>query len=147
MLRAARLEASLFNACLQKSPRSRSANHSLGEGFERMAMQSNAFTLFLRYQAQAERNYRRAMEEFEYLKAQRDVLPNQPILEAQPEENKDRSSESCVLVSTRTPADRISRRLLQRITGRDRPVHRRRSPACGCRRRISCRVGFPMEPP
>jgi len=91
ILRAARLEASLFNACLEESPRGRSGNHSLGEGFERMAMQSNAFTLFLRYQAQAERNYRRAMEEFEYLKAQRDVLPNQPILEAQPEENESSS--------------------------------------------------------
>ena len=99
ILRAARLEASLFNACLEESPRGRSGNHSLGEGFERMAMQSNAFTLFLRYQAQAERNYRRAMEEFEYLKAQRDVLPNQPILEAQPAENKSNSSESYILVS------------------------------------------------
>src|SRR5215470_10660867 len=99
MLRAARLEASLFNACLQKSPRSRSVNHSLGEGFHRMAMQSNAFTLFLRYQAQAERNYRRAMEEFERLKALRQDLPNQPILEAQPEENEDRSSEFRMLVS------------------------------------------------
>src|SRR5215468_7634099 len=94
IFRAARLEASLFNACMQKSPRSRSANHSLGEGFERMAMQSNAFTLFLRYQAQAERNYRRAMEEFERLKALRQVLPNQPIFKAQPEENEDRPAES-----------------------------------------------------
>ena len=101
MLRAARLEASLFNACMQKSRRSRSANHSLGEGFHRMAMQSNAFTLFLRYQAQAERNYRRAIEEFERLKALRQILPNQPVLEAQPDENESPAAEFCTLISSR----------------------------------------------
>ncbi|HTX34118.1 MAG TPA: hypothetical protein VME43_03825, partial [Bryobacteraceae bacterium] len=40
--------------------------------------------LFLRYQAQAERLYRRAIEEFDRLKAQRDQFPNEPI-EDQPE--------------------------------------------------------------
>lgn len=93
ILRAARLESSLFGACLKKSRRS-SAPHALGEGFHRMAMQSNAWTLFLRYQAQAERNYRRAIEEFERLKALRQDLPNQPILRAQPEENARPSGKS-----------------------------------------------------
>jgi hypothetical protein len=47
-----------------------------------------SFTLFLRYQAQSERMYRRAMEEFERLKRLRHQLPNEAILEAQPEPNE-----------------------------------------------------------
>ena len=47
--------------------------------------------MFLRYQAQAERNYRRAVEEFERLKALRpdlppelpnEELPNEPIFDS-----------------------------------------------------------------
>ena len=45
---------------------------------ERVSAQSNAFTLYLRYSAQAERQYRRAIEEFERLKALRPELPNEP---------------------------------------------------------------------
>jgi hypothetical protein len=44
-----------------------------------MARESNSFTLLLRYQAQAERHYRRAIEEFDRLKALRGELPNEPI--------------------------------------------------------------------
>jgi hypothetical protein len=50
-----------------------------------MARESNSFTLLLRYQAQAERHYRRAIEEFDRLKALRSELPNEPIIEAPPE--------------------------------------------------------------
>jgi hypothetical protein len=50
-----------------------------------MARESNSFSLLLRYQAQAERHYRRAIEEFDRLKALRGELPNEPILEAPPE--------------------------------------------------------------
>jgi hypothetical protein len=50
-----------------------------------MARESNSFSLLLRYQAQAERHYRRAIEEFDRLKALRNELPNEPIIEAQPE--------------------------------------------------------------
>ena len=58
-----------------------------------MISQSNSWSLFLRYQAQAERHYRRAIEEFERLKALRAKLPNEPILEVQPEETET----TCVL--------------------------------------------------
>src|SRR5437773_4314005 len=118
ILRAARLEAGLFTACLDQAldhtghpiipmsqelagdgdieiTRAQNRNYALGEGFHRLARQSNGWSLFLRYQAQAERLYRRAVEEFERLKALRPVLPkaprpdlpNEPILEVQPEEN------------------------------------------------------------
>jgi hypothetical protein len=50
----------------------------LADGF-RLARQSNGIQLFLRYQAQAERRYRRAVEEFERLKKLRPELPNEPI--------------------------------------------------------------------
>jgi hypothetical protein len=54
-------------------------NYLLAEGFQRLFKISPAFTLFLRYQAQSERMYRRAVEEFERLKALRHKLPNEPI--------------------------------------------------------------------
>jgi hypothetical protein len=44
------------------------------EGFHRLNKYSNSFTLFLRYQAQTERLYRRAIEEFNRLKALRHEL-------------------------------------------------------------------------
>jgi hypothetical protein len=59
-----------------------------------MASQSNSWSLLLRYQAQAERLYRRAVEEFERLKALREELPNEPIFEAQPEQNESPSTPS-----------------------------------------------------
>jgi hypothetical protein len=57
-----------------------SQNRSLcaAKGFERIAQQSDAWRLFLRYQAQTERLYRRAIEEFERLKALREEIPNEP---------------------------------------------------------------------
>ena len=69
--------------------RAQNRNYALAEGFHRMARQpTNTWSLFLRYQAQAERHYRRAVEEFDRLKALRAELPNEPIWEAQPEENE-----------------------------------------------------------
>jgi hypothetical protein len=82
MLRAARLESGLFTNCLDialnhngtpmvpMSPdlagdgdieitRAQNRNYALAEGFHRMARQpANTWSLFLRYQAQAERHYR-----------------------------------------------------------------------------------------
>src|ERR1019366_8974336 len=58
------------------------------EGFHRLNKYSNRFTLFLRYQAQTERLYRRAIEDFNRLKALRHELPNEPILDTQPEANE-----------------------------------------------------------
>jgi len=108
LLRAARLEAGLFTTCLNETldstgeslilmnkqlagdgdieiTRAQNRNYLLGEGFHRMARQSNSWSLLLRYQAQAERLYRRAVEEFERLRALRPELPNEPIFEGQPE--------------------------------------------------------------
>ena len=117
LLRAARLESGLFTSCLDfaldrnehpmipMSPdlagdgdieitRAQNRNFALATGFHRIAKQSNAWSLFLRYQAQAERHYRRAIEEFERLQAlpappEGDPpidLPNEPISDTQPEE-------------------------------------------------------------
>jgi hypothetical protein len=112
ILRAARLEAGLFTTCLNEAldpitgnpvilmneqlagagdieiTRAQNRNYLLGDGFRRCASQSNSWSLLLRYQAQAERLYRRAVEEFERLKALREELPNEPIFEAQPEQNE-----------------------------------------------------------
>jgi hypothetical protein len=60
-------------------------NYLFAEGFHRLNKYSNSFTLFLRYQAQSERLYRRAIEEFERLKALRHELPNEPLMDTQPE--------------------------------------------------------------
>jgi hypothetical protein len=59
-------------------------NHGLADGFLRIARESDSWKLFLRYQAQAERNYRRALEEFERLKSLRAELPSEPLIEAEP---------------------------------------------------------------
>ena len=109
--RAARLEAGLFTNCLNESlniasdepflpmnpelcgdgdievTRAQNRNFLLAEGFHRLSQQSNSWSLFLRYQAQAERLYRRAVEEFDRLKALRHELPNEPVSALQPEEN------------------------------------------------------------
>src|ERR1039457_5041984 len=63
-------------------------NYLFAEGFHRLNKYSNSFTLFLRYQAQTERLYRRAIEEFNRLKALRHELPNEPIKHPHPEANK-----------------------------------------------------------
>ncbi|HEV2445559.1 MAG TPA: hypothetical protein VGS58_06540 [Candidatus Sulfopaludibacter sp.] len=60
-------------------------NYALAHGFARLASSSNSFMLFLRYQSQTERLYRRAIEEFERLKALREQLPNESIFTDQPE--------------------------------------------------------------
>ncbi|HMD70888.1 MAG TPA: hypothetical protein VKF41_06065, partial [Bryobacteraceae bacterium] len=81
--RAARLEAGLFTNCLNEAlnvsndepflpmnqdlagdgdievTRAQNRNFLLAEGFHRVSRQSNSWSLFLRYQAQAERLYRR----------------------------------------------------------------------------------------
>jgi len=53
--------------------------HNLGiaAGLRAIAQQTNSFSLFLRYQAQAERNYQRAIAEFERLKALRSELAHE----------------------------------------------------------------------
>src|SRR4029077_16574460 len=90
MLRAARLEAGLFTSCLNHSldtsgepflpmseelvgsgdietTRAQNRNYALAEGFHNMAKAANTWSLALRYQAQSERLYRRAVEDLERL--------------------------------------------------------------------------------
>jgi hypothetical protein len=110
MLRGARLEAGMFTAALDevmdRSARpvvpmtpdivgdgdieiTRAQNRNLGiaEGFRRMVRQSSdVLSLMLRYQAQSERMYRRAIEDFNRLKALRDEMPNEPNELLQPEQ-------------------------------------------------------------
>jgi hypothetical protein len=118
LIRAERLEAGLFTTCLDKaldpegepmhlmSPelagngdieitRVQNRNFVLGEGFHRATQKPHTWALFLRYQAQAERRYRRAIQEFERLRALRPELeaeeteiPNEPNFPPQPEANQ-----------------------------------------------------------
>jgi hypothetical protein len=98
ILRAARLEAGFLSNCLSEAfgtngqPRfpmkpqltadieicqAQNDNYLLGDGFYRLISHNNSFALLLRYQAQAERQYRRAIQEFDRLKALREELPNE----------------------------------------------------------------------
>ncbi|HJT87689.1 MAG TPA: hypothetical protein VJ732_07525, partial [Bryobacteraceae bacterium] len=110
ILRSARLEAGLFTDALDETlagtepfipmskelagdgdiriTRAQNRNFALGEGLHRLAQKSNCWALFFRYQAQSERLYRRAVEEFERLKKLRSELPNEPIEKPEPEENQ-----------------------------------------------------------
>jgi hypothetical protein len=113
MFRAARLESGIFTTCLEMalnhdgtpftpmSPElvgdlsldiqithAQNRNYALADGFHRLARKDNTFPLLLRYKVQTERLYRRAVEEFDRLKALRPELPNEPISEVQPEENE-----------------------------------------------------------
>jgi len=110
LFHAAALESGLFSTCLNLTigdenhpaallhpdlpkdlevTRLQNRNICLAEGFQRMTdKKSTTWQLFLRYQAQAERHYRRAVEELERLKALRPNLPNEPIFDPHPEENE-----------------------------------------------------------
>jgi hypothetical protein len=116
LLRAARLEAGLFTTSLNETcdpdghawiymnravvggdveiTRAQNRNFLLGAGFHQFARESNSFSLLLRYQAQAERLYRRAIEDFERLKKLRAELPNEPIQPDEPEGKEDPSAPS-----------------------------------------------------
>src|SRR5439155_9694160 len=63
-------------------------NYALADGFHRTIKHGNSFALLMRYKGQAERLYRRAVEDFGRLKALRHELPNEPISDLQPEENE-----------------------------------------------------------
>jgi len=96
LLRAARLEAGLFSTCLNEAvtPDSDAVAADLGQkqrrnlllaqGFERSAANSSALALCVRYSAHAERQYRRAVAEFDRLKALRPEIRNEPNPTPQP---------------------------------------------------------------
>jgi hypothetical protein len=65
--------------------RQQNRNYCIAEGFRRIAKESNAIGLMLRYRAQAEREYRRAVEDFDRLKALRHEMPNEPNVGLEPE--------------------------------------------------------------
>jgi hypothetical protein len=65
--------------------RQQNRNYCIAEGFRRIAKESNAIGLMLRYRAQAEREYRRAIEDFDRLKALRHEMPNEPNVGVEPE--------------------------------------------------------------
>jgi hypothetical protein len=114
MLRASRLESGIFTLCLNETidecdrpltllnkvlfnndieySKPQNRNYCAAEGWNSIAKRSNAIGLFLRYQAQAERQYRRAIEDFDRLKALRHELPNEPnydpITDPQPKQSK-----------------------------------------------------------
>jgi hypothetical protein len=92
MLRAARLEAGVFTTCLNdvldlrerplmmmdpdmfgdtEPGREQLRNFLLVEGFKRILAKSSAFQLCARYSSQTERHYRRAVQDFDRLKALR----------------------------------------------------------------------------
>jgi hypothetical protein len=59
-------------------------NYAIADGLDRLDKGEIHFALMLRYQAQAERQYRRAVEEFDRLKRLRPELPNEPVYTFQP---------------------------------------------------------------
>jgi hypothetical protein len=68
--------------------RAQNRNYAVAEGLCDLIMRSrDPLSLLLRYQAQAEREYRRAIEDFERLKKLRPEFPNEPIWQDEPEEN------------------------------------------------------------
>jgi hypothetical protein len=109
LLRAAALEAGLFTTCMNMalggSPdpidlltpdlvgdlevtRVQNRNICLAAGFQQMTRRDeHTWQLFLRYQAQAERNYRRAVGDFDRIKSHRDEIPNEPISDPNPLED------------------------------------------------------------
>ena len=110
LLRAAQLEASLFTLGMndvvtnyaihleteltngQKISYGQNRGYYMAEGFRQLIARGKGdpWRLFLRYQAQAERQYRRALEEFERLKTLRGELPNEPTVDPETEEKIDR---------------------------------------------------------
>jgi hypothetical protein len=100
ILRAYRLEAGVLTSCFAsgiRSPREidfdsapidQKNNHPLATGFQRQAKEGKAWPLLLRYQAQADRQYRRAVEDFERLAAARPEFPNEPISDPDPEQTE-----------------------------------------------------------
>jgi len=149
LIRVSRLEAGLLTCCFdqalasdgqliqpmkaplnERTPGLRSSditmgqvdNFSIAESFIRVTQKPHTWLLFLRYQAQAERLYRRAIQELDRLRALRPDLeeeeiteiPDEPISPTQPESNQpDPSSEvdPIPISGARTPACRVETHL------------------------------------
>jgi hypothetical protein len=119
MLRVAHLEGGLLTGCLNEAldtsgrlfigmsqdlvgdgdltiTQAQNRAFALADGFQRMTSnrRSNTWPLFLRYKVLTEREYRRALEDFDRLKALRHELPNEPISDIQLEPSESTST-SC----------------------------------------------------
>ena len=109
ILRAATIESGLLTCCLNEAidpdghpvfllqpdltqdiavTAAQNRAHLLAEGFLRQSRASNAIQQMFRYLTTSERQYRRALEEFERLKKLRAELPNEPIVDPELEEPK-----------------------------------------------------------
>jgi hypothetical protein len=58
--------------------RAQNRNYAAAEGARQMAVESDIWTLLIRYQVNADRQYRRAVEDYERVKRLRPEMPNQP---------------------------------------------------------------------
>ena len=171
MLRAARLESGLFTTCLNDTldqkdrpmvflapdmvdgdtevTRQQNRNYLLAEGFTLAAKASNVWSLFLRYQAQAERQYRRAVEEFDRLQALRPELPNEPISEPPPEPQPEPTeptcppSESNPIGAETAPRPAPHSRRIQPATGHQQPATDHRPPTTGICFSPACKRSHP----
>jgi hypothetical protein len=108
MLRGFRVEAGLFTTALDycldpggdpfrtmhsdlvgdgdiEITRAQNRNFAAGEGMRRMVKDSDVWSILLRYKINAERQYRRAVEDFERLKRLRPEMPNHPNIGAAPD--------------------------------------------------------------
>jgi len=68
--------------------RAQNRNYAAGEGFRTMSIESDVWQLLIRYQVNADRQYRRAIEDYERVKRLRPEMPNQapdPKLAPKPE--------------------------------------------------------------
>jgi hypothetical protein len=132
LLRVARLESGMLTSCLDRSlgpdgedicfmsaqlagdgdieiTRAQNRNFALSAGFHMNTQEPHTWELFLRYQTQTERQYRRAIEDFERLRSLRPELdeleetPNEPNSAPQPETTKpDSAPESNPIPPTTT---------------------------------------------
>ena len=103
LLRSTTLEAGIFTSCLNEVlnrdgslamclsddltcdievAKAQNRAYALAEGLHLQARNSNSFALFLRYQVQTERLYRRAVDDFERLRALRGKFPTERAMTA-----------------------------------------------------------------
>jgi len=66
--------------------RAQNRNYAAGEGVRQMSAESDVWALLIRYQVNADRQYRRAIEDYERVKRLRPEMPNQPA-DSQPKNN------------------------------------------------------------
>src|ERR1035438_8447489 len=117
LLRIARLESGILTTCLDRAlypddepirlmtpelagdgdieiTRAQNRNFALSTGFHMNTQKPHTWELFLRYQTQTERQYRRAIEDLQRLRALRpesdelEEIPNEPNSEGQPQVNQ-----------------------------------------------------------